>query len=485
MSSLPKIGMGGDMRKDERIENGPNTGDAETRESALEQQLRRVLQLRHGSADTLKNRESVRIEFKTSFNFRSMPEYTRTIAAFSNNRGGFIIFGVEPSPHRLRGVNQAFERIDVAKITTFLRTHLSPEVEWVNGSIVFHDCDLGYLWTPQARERPVVVTRDAGTEIKEGDIFYRYRGQSTRIRFAELRQILDERIERERKAWMQHLQAISSAGPTNVGVLDTVGGELRGVDSTYLIDESLLRQLRFIREGRFSSTGGEPTLKVIGDVTPVGGVVAERRVPVGIHERDILEAFLTDRDLSRVEAKHYLAELAHQSSPFQPVFFFAAISELPYGEVEELLKADQSRAVRKTALRILKRLNGAESVPTMGVVKRGADNYLVEDCKSLLQHLDGVSVAGEARSVLLTGLTQRPAAVLDALGELPIMRLCEAMTHVSADQARSNKSAYKEILLTILLDRYAGLAGNEKGAYRKAVAYLVPVAERQKLPPLV
>ena len=54
-------------------------------------------------AGTLKSRESNTVEFKESFNKNSTAKYAKTMAAYSNNRGGYIIFGVKDNPRKIVG----------------------------------------------------------------------------------------------------------------------------------------------------------------------------------------------------------------------------------------------------------------------------------------------------------------------------------------------------------------------------------------------
>ena len=124
---------------------------------ALSKKLRRKLRLRPGESDILNNREGTELEFKTSFSMGSMAGYCRTMIAFANNRGGFLVFGVEPSPHRLRGINaEKFDRTDPAEISTFLKDHTSPAVEWDTGVETLHGVDIGYLYTYPSVIGPVI-----------------------------------------------------------------------------------------------------------------------------------------------------------------------------------------------------------------------------------------------------------------------------------------------------------------------------------------
>src|SRR3954454_21746883 len=105
-------------------------------ESEIEINIKDSLQLKPGSSHILRNRESSQIEFKETFNFGSRSKYARTMAAYANTRGGYIIFGVKPSPHELAGVNiNKFEQTDSSKLTEYLNTCLSPELQWQIGLI--------------------------------------------------------------------------------------------------------------------------------------------------------------------------------------------------------------------------------------------------------------------------------------------------------------------------------------------------------------
>src|SRR5690606_3977119 len=126
-----------------------------------------------------------------------------------------------------------------------------------------------------------VCTADSGERIREGDIFYRYRGRSTRIRYPELRKIMDYRRAEEQRMWLKHLAKIARVGVRDAGVFDLQSGQVSGTGGTFVIDESLLSQLAFIKKGAFSESAGKPTLRLIGSVEAVSGspkVIAPKQV---------------------------------------------------------------------------------------------------------------------------------------------------------------------------------------------------------------
>ena len=78
------------------------------------------------------NREGSNIEFKESYSHANMAQYFKTIAAFANNIGGYILFGVGDKPRRLIGLKDSslaqFEGIKVEELTSNLSDYFSPEI---------------------------------------------------------------------------------------------------------------------------------------------------------------------------------------------------------------------------------------------------------------------------------------------------------------------------------------------------------------------
>ncbi len=51
--------------------------------------------LRVKESGYLFHREGQELEFKEQFNFSSLDDYFKDFPAFSNNKGGFLVFGVQ------------------------------------------------------------------------------------------------------------------------------------------------------------------------------------------------------------------------------------------------------------------------------------------------------------------------------------------------------------------------------------------------------
>ncbi len=439
--------------------------------SIHEKRLQKTLRLRQGSPNILNNRENTTLELKLSFGFGSLARYARTMASFANNRGGFIVYGVEPRPHVVRGIQQQkFAEIEPARITQFLNDYISPELQWELGTISFHGRTLGYLFTHESTDKPIVAVRSSKSDLKEGNIYYRYRGQSSTIRFPELRAIIDSRIERERRAWMEALNAITRVGPTNIGVLDTVHGKLYGSGAQFLIDEALLREIKFVKKGNLSEAEGSPTLRVVGEVKPVYGAEIERPVRVGIYEEDIFTAFLAARPLDAGEARSYLRATAYLISAYSPIHYFARLADLTVEEAATIIKEARS-PFKKTQSQLVKRIMGQTRIPRCGVVDPDPPRIGSITKDGLKKRLSSARLAADKRTLLLAVIQKAPELIASALSGLPLLRILEAVTHVSHRTLASKREAILEVLLRAYSDQATAMSSSERTAFRKAVAY--------------
>ena len=317
-----------------------------TTETDLDSHLHQLLRLDPESPGRLLSRENSRLEYKERFNWANRAKYAKTLAAFANNSGGFIVFGVGDSPRHLVGVNEdRFDAVPWDRFTAYLNSTYAPELEWDPFSTRLGDVRLGVLYVAPARERPVVALRQDGDVVRESDIFYRYRARSERIRYPELQHILNERQRSERDSWFDHLSRVARIGVENVGILDFVGGELSGRGGRLMVSSDLLEKVQFLREGHFAESDepGAPTLRVIGDVEPVASeaFAPVRRVPLAIGQRDILLAFLRQERLDA--PAEYIKQACRESSPYMPVYYFARWADLSLDGLREFILREPGR----------------------------------------------------------------------------------------------------------------------------------------------
>jgi len=234
----------------------------------------------------VRSRESTTLEFKESFGFKSLAKYLKTISAFANTQGGLIVFGVSDKPRVLKGIDSdKFEEIKIEQISTYLSEYFSPEIHWDIGIVKFKGKSFGYIAIDESNDKPVICKKNSGDILKDGDIYYRYRGRSKRIEFPELKRMQLIIRENERRLWMEHLEKIAQVGPQNIAMLDLYGGKLESstLGGNFIIDEELLSTIKnevtFIQEGMFCETTGAPTLKLIGNLAPADTVVVPNLDP--------------------------------------------------------------------------------------------------------------------------------------------------------------------------------------------------------------
>jgi hypothetical protein len=221
-----------------------------------------------GNPDLLRKRESTTLELKANYQSGSRERYAKTMAAFANRGGGYLLFGVANKPHRLVGMtNNRFEELDPATLSQFLDGRFSPSIDWEHHVHSIDGRDFGVIHVREARTKPVVCTLN-GQDIRDGEIYYRYAGRTKVIGSAEVQALIEDRVRAEREDWRNLLFRSAHITPSATYLLDIEDGKASGTKRSFVISPALLEQVKFIHEGRFEEAG-EPALKVIGDVEVV------------------------------------------------------------------------------------------------------------------------------------------------------------------------------------------------------------------------
>lgn len=234
---------------------------------------------------TLFHREGQELEFKEQFNLAGLADYFRDFAAFSNNRGGYLVFGIKDAPRTRTGLSatsiRQFEKIDPEKITGFLLDIFSADIRWEQAIFDISGAIIGVFRIYEADLKPVIAKKDEGKDqiIKSGEIYYRYGGRTQKIQAAELENIINKRIEQNNKQWLDLMAKIGKAGPQNAAILDTEQALIeKGSSQVLVLDEDLANKLKFVKEERFAEKDGAATLKLVGDVVPIERVEVVKHV---------------------------------------------------------------------------------------------------------------------------------------------------------------------------------------------------------------
>src|SRR5690606_339644 len=106
----------------------------------------------------LYHRESQNLEFKESFNLAGLADYFRDFAAFSNNKGGYLVFGVKDRPRReLVGLSakasELFDKIDPEQISGFLLEIFSSNISWEYELYELNNMKFGFFYIYESNQK--------------------------------------------------------------------------------------------------------------------------------------------------------------------------------------------------------------------------------------------------------------------------------------------------------------------------------------------
>lgn len=249
-------------------------------------------------SECLLHRENSWLEFKKSFSWGERAKYAKTMAAFANNKGGFIVFGVHDKTLEVLGINDTkFENVDEEKIVGYLNRTFLGEISFEKSIDKVRGRKICVIAVGQTKRKPVIsIVGEDG--FRNGAIYYRYIGRNDEINAGELIRVLDNVREIERRAWRQHLERISVIGPENAAIMDTINGLVTGNGGSFLIDGKLLPKLKFIRSGDFTKRG-KPALKLIGNLQSVNVVKGKQLKGVRLTDNPNAPAMRLSEDEER------------------------------------------------------------------------------------------------------------------------------------------------------------------------------------------
>ena len=330
--------------------------------------LKRIFKSNPSTPDRINTRESSTVEFKETYNHSSMAAYFKTIAAFANNSGGYLVFGIGDSPRSLLGLNEKslkqFEDLRVEDFSKNLLDYFSSEIRWDHITFEFEHKQYGIIYVFPASRKPCICKKNHDEKntkysLKEGDIYYRYGGRSEKIRYTELQAIIDNTRKSEEQMWMQLIKNIAKIGVENAALLDLDAGKITGQGGTILIDEELISKVAFIKEGEFVETEGKPTLRLIGDVTKLdtGKVIVKehtQKIPKAIEPGDIVKSFLLGEKVSTPE--EYIKVICSSNTANYPIYFSFRSSNIQAEDAISIAEGITSRGTAKKSL--IKRLQG-------------------------------------------------------------------------------------------------------------------------------
>ena len=311
------------------------------------------------------SRENSSLEFKESFSVDVLNRCMKTIAGFANNEGGYIVFGIKDSPHELKGLDskneERFDSMDSARLTESLNNHFDPEIHVELNKYKSEGKVFGLMYIFSSAKKPVICKKSEGNNLRESAVYYRYRGQSREIKYSELRNIIDDEVAKINAMWMKTVRQLGEGGVARTALLDLNSGKMTGANTTLVIDENLLEQIKFVQEGSFVETGGDPALKVVGDVKTVVGaqtIVVDGMRPRAITIDDILVNFISQNIVQSPE--EYIRQICYQTTGNLPVYYYIAAAGFSVEDaiafIDEVPKQSKAKTLLRRRLRQHERL---------------------------------------------------------------------------------------------------------------------------------
>lgn len=238
---------------------------------------------------TLFHRESKELEFKEQFNWAGIAEYLRDFAAFANNSGGYLVFGVSNSPRKLTGLSEkaldAFDKIDPEKITGHILEHFSQNINHDCKTFKINNLYFGVFYIEASKNKPVICKKDAGTTLKNADIYYRYGGRTQKIQHSELENIIQYRIEKQNIEWRNFLMDSAKIEPSTAHILTSQTSNIGKNNNIIYIDSQTAEKINFLKKGEFKEKKGEKAIMLIGEAKMLGASTIEKKVTENLLEK--------------------------------------------------------------------------------------------------------------------------------------------------------------------------------------------------------
>lgn len=401
-------------------------------------------------------REGTSIEFKESFNYANMVQYFKIMASYANASGGYIVFGVTDSPRKLVGLREnnlvQFDNIKVEEVTRNLSDHFSPEIRWDLCTYDFNGKKFGIIYVFENTRKPCICKKtyeSSGSKstIKEGDIYYRYKGRSERIKYEELSSIIDSNRRKEEKDWLDLIKKVANIGIENACLLSLSDGLITGNGKTIYIDEKLLSQISFIKEGEFSEKEGAPTLRLIGNIERIdtGKVVFKettKRTVKAIEPSDIIKAFLTQATVEY--PLEHLRILSLAASANYPLYYLIKQANISIDEAKDIINETFSRSRTKRGL--LERLEG-------------------KTIEKVTISVSGKAAAASKREYRNRWISKE----INSIPKSEINYCLDALLSLEKDDVIKNEDYIKERLLDIYDSFYESSKSNIASNIRKAI----------------
>lgn len=392
------------------------------------------------------NNESDFIEYKSIFdwnNKEARAKYTKTVAAFSNNKGGYLIFGVDNETKSIHGVGMENLELDDANITDHLNNYLVPNIEFERAEFEINDNTLIIFYVYPSKNKPVLCIKNYDRILSESTIYYRYISKNDKIHYADLLNLINEVKNIESNKWMSLIQRISEVGVDNVNILNSKSGEIFTENNKFILNENLLSKLKVL-DKYSENKEGSPAVRIIGNIEESGKII---RKDIVLNDNEIILAFLNNIDVH--SPMDYVKAACYQSSCFLPIYYFLKKSK--YNKAKTLRFLENLNKASATKGRIIRRIKNDESL---------YDKYLNAS-------INTETSVGKTRKKLFKLLIEGKVKI-ESLNSGEVKRLLEAILNLKKGEYDSK--FIKKIILDIFNNYYND--GELCGKIRDAVSFI-------------
>ena len=363
-------------------------------ESALSQ----MLKIKEGTSNCLDIKESDTFECKENFN-ADAGTLVKPLVSFANNKGGYILYGVKDAVWEVVGLTKKkisdFEAWDSERLSGTLFDYAGCGLSVEKTTFNIAEKTIGVLYVHRATKRPIIMNKQNG-EISTGQIYYRYPSMNRLIGSVELDAIIEDRVNSIISTTLsKHIQNIIKNGIENTAILNLKTGEVEGKSGNFVIDETLLSKIRFIKEGEFVETKGAPALKLMGDLHPIATVAeveVEKEVEKSITIKGVIEAFVKQTVIAA--PLEYIKTIALDTGKWMPIHYFIKKSKKNNEEIKEYLeglKKSEGKNYPQTTIEMM----DSGKIPSFG---RNREKTKMKDIKE--KTITEINGKGEALSFL-------------------------------------------------------------------------------------
>lgn len=311
-----------------------------------EDEIERLLWV--NSNGTLNIQENERIEFKETFHNFSQNKILNTIQGFANRDGGYILFGIkeknDEDSYRKYGepIGITDEKLkefncDEQEITTSIKNYVGEEIEIKRHTRYIEGKKIAILEIVKSNNKPIIN--------RNGEIYYRYSGQVSKIQKLDLKRILEEQREKEvLQTLSKHIETILKNGIENSAILNISTGKIEGRSGSIFIDEKLLPKINFIKEGYFVEKEGSPAFILRGEVEAIGVQNIEKFT--NIDNDLIFDVFLLQKDVDKDSAFNFLFAIFKTKGNWFPIRYYAFKAGIKKDELKKKIEEIRSGMLR-------------------------------------------------------------------------------------------------------------------------------------------